>query len=92
MFPTPATGDMSTAFSGGPEGSLCPCETGLDSGGFDPAISPSTEPESASELRRRFEEETAMYRRKLKAYQEDQQKQAEIVQRLQNKVISCYLQ
>lgn len=51
-------------------------------------------PESVSvaqqnvELRRRLDEEQAAYRRKLTAYQEGQQRQAQLVQRLQAKVPS----
>lgn len=38
------------------------------------------------DLRRRLEEEQAAYKRKLTAYQEGQQRQAQLVQRLQAKV------
>lgn len=46
----------------------------------------SGESETVSELRRRFQEEETAYKRKLAAYQEGQQRQAQLVQRLQNKV------
>lgn len=38
------------------------------------------------DLRRRLEEEQASYKRKLTAYQEGQQRQAQLVQKLQAKV------
>lgn len=38
------------------------------------------------ELRRRLDEEQAAYKRKLTAYQEGQQRQAQLVQKLQAKV------
>lgn len=41
------------------------------------------------ELRRRFEDDEKAYRCKLQAYQEGQQRQAQLVQRLQNKVGAC---
>ena len=40
------------------------------------------------ELRRRLEEEHSGYKRKLQAYQEGQQRQAQLVQKLQAKVRS----
>ena len=39
------------------------------------------------DLRRRLEEENQNYKRKLSHYQEGQQKQAQLVQKLQQKVI-----
>lgn len=50
------------------------------------------------DLRRRLDEEQAAYKRKLTAYQEGQQRQAQLVQKLQAKVrlfyfpllLSCY--
>lgn len=41
------------------------------------------------DLRRRLDEEQAAYRRKLTAYQEGQQRQAQLVQKLQAKVCVC---
>ena len=38
------------------------------------------------ELRRRLDEEHSRYRRKLQHYQDDQQRQAQLVQKLQAKV------
>lgn len=39
-----------------------------------------------AELRRKFENDEKAYRRKLQAYQDGQQRQAQLVQKLQNKV------
>ena len=41
------------------------------------------------DLRRRLDEEQAAYKRKLAAYQEGQQRQAQLVQKLQAKVKRC---
>jgi hypothetical protein len=41
------------------------------------------------ELRRRLEEEHNSYKRKLQGYQDGQQRQAQLVQRLQAKVCLC---
>lgn len=41
------------------------------------------------ELRRRLEEEHNEYRKKLQSFQESQQKQGQLVQRLQKKVRLC---
>lgn len=43
------------------------------------------------DLRRRLDEEQAAYKRKLTAYQEGQQRQAQLVQKLQAKVRWCDL-
>lgn len=42
------------------------------------------------DLRRRLDEEQAAYKRKLTAYQEGQQRQAQLVQKLQAKVHQVY--
>lgn len=63
---------------------------------FDTAEGDCDSPESRSlpqqnvDLRRRLDEEQAAYRRKLTAYQEGQQRQAQLVQRLQAKVRLFY--
>ncbi|KAG7483363.1 hypothetical protein JOB18_046615 [Solea senegalensis] len=60
---------------------------------FDTADGDQDSPESRSlaqqnvDLRRRLEEEQAAYKRKLTAYQEGQQRQAQLVQKLQAKVL-----
>lgn len=46
----------------------------------------SGESEAMLELKHRFQEEEMAYKRKLSAYQDGQQRQAQLVQRLQNKV------
>uniref|UniRef100_A0A3B1IVJ3 Rootletin-like coiled-coil domain-containing protein n=1 Tax=Astyanax mexicanus TaxID=7994 RepID=A0A3B1IVJ3_ASTMX len=43
------------------------------------------------DLRRRLEEEQAAYKRKLTAYQEGQQRQAQLVQKLQAKVFQTFI-
>lgn len=43
------------------------------------------------DLRRRLEEEHASYKRKLQAYQDGQQRQAQLVQKLQAKVRHSYV-
>ena len=59
---------------------------------FDTEDADHSSPESRSmsqqnvELRRRLDEEQAAYKRKLTAYQEGQQRQAQLVQKLQAKV------
>lgn len=63
---------------------------------FDSGDGDHDSPESRSlaqqnvDLRRRLDEEQAAYKRKLTAYQEGQQRQAQLVQRLQAKV--CIIQ
>ncbi|XP_023254195.1 rootletin-like, partial [Seriola lalandi dorsalis] len=60
---------------------------------FDTGDGDHDSPESRSlaqqnvDLRRRLDEEQASYRRKLTAYQEGQQRQAQLVQKLQAKVL-----
>lgn len=44
------------------------------------------ESKAVSDLRRQFEDEERVYRRKLQAYQDGQQRQAQLVQKLQAKV------
>ena len=41
------------------------------------------------ELRKKLDEEHSNYKRKLQAYQDGQQRQAQLVQKLQAKVTSC---
>lgn len=62
---------------------------------FETGDSNHDTPESRSlaqqnvDLRRRLDEEQAAYKRKLTAYQEGQQRQAQLVQKLQAKVCLC---
>lgn len=62
-------------------------ETG--EGDHDPPESRSLAQQNV-DLRRRLDEEQAAYKRKLTAYQEGQQRQAQLVQKLQAKVYLLY--
>lgn len=63
---------------------------------MEAGVSDSDSPECVSlsqqvvELRRRLDEEQNAYKRKLTAYQEGQQRQAQLVQKLQAKVIYSF--
>ena len=69
-------------------------ESALKSGGGD--VSTSVDPSAQGlvqqniELRRKLEDEHSSYKRKLTAYQDGQQRQAQLVQKLQAKVNWLY--